>query len=105
MLVQNVNEEDKSIILNKKDKIIIGIAIILCILLIFAGLYVQWTISRFNRVEGIQGRYFIPILAGLLILFESDKLKVKINNYWIKYFIFLLIIYIPVYINIIKEYI
>lgn len=105
MLAQNVNEEDKSIILNKKDKIIIGIAIILCILLIFAGLYVQWTISRFNRVEGIQGRYFIPILAGLLILFESDKLKVKINNYWIKYFIFLLIIYIPVYINIIKEYI
>lgn len=103
---ENQQEKDESkIVLTKKDKIIISIAIILCVLLIFAGLYVQWTIARLNRVEGIQGRYFLPILAGVLILLESNKLKVNIKNYWLKYFIFLLIIYIPVYINIIKEFI
>ncbi len=94
----------KDVSLSTIDKIIIAFAIICVIFLIFAGLYIQWTVATFDRVEGIQGRYFLPILALILILFEKDKLKVSIKNGWIKYFIILLIVYIPVYINIIKEY-
>lgn len=99
--ISNTNEE---ITLLKKDKIIIAFSLICVLFLIFAGLYIQWTVATFNRVEGIQGRYFLPILATILILIESDKLEMNIKNDWIKYFIILLAVYIPMYINIIKEY-
>lgn len=104
---RNENENckgEEEVTLSKKDKIVIAFSLICVLFLIFAGLYIQWTVATFNRVEGIQGRYFLPILVPILILFESDKLKINIKNYWIKYFIILLFIYIPVYINIIKEY-
>ena len=98
------NSPEDEVTLATKDKIIITIAILFVILLIFAGLYMQWTVATFNRVEGIQGRYFLPILAITLILFEKDKLRMNIKNDWIKYFMILLVVYIPIYINIIKEY-
>lgn len=100
----NKNSKEDEITLKMRDKIIIAASIIFVILLIFAGLYMQWTVATCNRVEGIQGRYFLPILAISLILFEKDKFRMKIKNGWIKYFVILLIVYIPIYINIIKEY-
>lgn len=44
--------------------------------LIFTSLYVQWTVVGSNRIEGVQGRYFLPILPLITILIAS-KIKVK----------------------------
>lgn len=41
-------------------------ASVIIILLIFAALYVQWTPLGWGIIEGIQGRYFIPIVPELL---------------------------------------
>ena len=40
---------------------------IICSLLIYTSLYVQWTPLKYNIVNGIQGRYFIPLLAYFAI--------------------------------------
>lgn len=43
--------------------------------LIFTSLYVQWTYLKADMIEGIQGRYFIPILATFLffVIFTRQK--------------------------------
>ena len=43
--------------------------ILAVIALIFVSLYIQWTKPDSQGIDGIQGRYFIPLLpaAGLLI--------------------------------------
>ena len=51
--------------LSSKKKWVIPIIIFLIVLLIFSSLYVQWTVYKANMVDGIQGRYFIPVILPL----------------------------------------
>ncbi len=43
-----------------------AVAILGCVELIFVALYLTWTPVGMDRVDGIQGRYFIPLLPVLL---------------------------------------
>jgi uncharacterized membrane protein len=63
------NEEKK---VDNKTKIIVFFSIILVFALIIASLYVQWTAYKNDQIIGIQGRYFIPILILLPLLFENE---------------------------------
>lgn len=51
--------------------------------LIFASLYVQWTAYQNPIIDGIQGRYFIPLLIFLflpLVSFNNEKSNVIIRE-------------------------
>ena len=51
--------------------------------LIFASLYVQWTAYQNPIIDGIQGRYFIPLLIFLflpLVSFNNEKSNVVIRE-------------------------
>lgn len=65
--------------LNNKDKIISLSIFIIIILLINTSLYLQWTKLNSNFVDGLQGRYFIPII--LLLAFVFDKYKINKYNF------------------------
>ena len=74
--------EENKIKINKKEKVfIIGIAIIM-ISIIFLSLYLQWTATKYKiaykYIEGVQGRYFIPIAA--LLIFINKKIKFDIDK-------------------------
>ena len=45
--------------------------------LIFTSLYVQWTPFKSELIEGIQGRYFIPLIIfpAFLVMYSNDKKK------------------------------
>ena len=67
---------------NTIDKKIVSIVVLgACILLIFTSLYVQWTPVKSNVIDGIQGRYFIPLLLLIPMIATkiSDK-KIKITE-------------------------
>ena len=51
--------------------------IIVCIVytLILTGLYVTWTPIEYDFIEGVQGRYFLPIIFLVFILFNFDYFK------------------------------
>lgn len=53
---------------------IITLSSVLCvIILIFTSLYVQWTPVGKNVIDGIQGRYFIPLMLPVLIGLVKEK--------------------------------
>ena len=43
------------------------------IVLVATALYIQWTPTGLGRIEGIQGRYFLPILAFVPLCISSVK--------------------------------
>lgn len=59
--------------------------IILVVGLIFTSLYIQWTPLKNKVIEGPQGRYFIPILMLVPIIFmrskeKNDKMKIDFDD-------------------------
>ena len=46
-----------------RENTILMLLFLLCTALICCSLYVQWTALKNDMIEGIQGRYFLPVLA------------------------------------------
>lgn len=65
-------------------KPVTGFVLLGVIALIFTSLYVQWTPVANNVINGIQGRYFIPILP-LLVILLNNKLYITSRKYHYKY--------------------
>lgn len=74
--------DDESDILNlsKKEKIIILISILLSWGLGISALYITFTPVGKNTIDGVQGRYIIPLLLPLLLLFKNNKISNKFNK-------------------------
>lgn len=73
---------DKSnVLISQKQKIVSSVTFVIISLFVALFVYVSWTVVGQNIIDGIQGRYFIPILPLLfLLLFKKwnfDKYKNK----------------------------
>lgn len=66
---------------NTFQKVIITLITLAIIALIFTSLYIQWTPINNTHIEGVQGRYFLPILPLIsLLIGNSDKIKGKYDE-------------------------
>lgn len=83
-------EEYDEIHIDTKTKVIISIIFLLIVVLIYSSLYVQWNIVSNQIIEGVQGRYFLPVLLLTSLIFDNNYLNVreKINKRYI--FVFML---------------
>ena len=79
----------KSKEISVKIKCIIFIIISLTMGLMFSALYVSWTPVGGNIIEGVRGRYFLPILFYIFIFFSNSKLKINFEYIRIHIFIIL----------------
>jgi len=66
------NRED--IRIGSKEKLLMVVVFLLSAVLISTSLYLLWTEVGRNIIEGIQGRYFIPIAPLLFLLFYNRKI-------------------------------
>lgn len=83
----------------KQRLAILGITI-LNIVLIWTALYLSFTPVGLNTINGVQGRYFLPLLLPLLIALQPKNVQNKINPKLYN----LLIVAIPVIVIIIAIY-
>lgn len=88
------NKESSKYKFNKKDKILLTLMVLIESLGVIAAMYITWTQAQLNYVEGVQGRYFLPIIPLLCLLLSSDKIKCNIKNKSIKYAIITLIFFV-----------
>ena len=72
---ENINNS-----LKLRDKLIIAVGIIGIILLIWTALYLSFTPVGENYINGVQPRYFIPLLLPIFYIFKTDKIKNNISN-------------------------
>ena len=71
-----VSFKEKKVELKKYSKMMFIFIMITIVVLISTSLYVQWTPVGYPEIQGIQGRYFLPILLlGLFLFTRNNKNK------------------------------
>ncbi len=75
--VKDKEEENNKIHIDIKTRIITSIIFVSIIALIYSSIYIQWNIVSKQIIEGVQGRYFLPVLLLTSIIFDNDYLTVK----------------------------
>lgn len=80
MLVLTALLDKNEIKINLKQKIVPLIIFIAISVSIFFLEYLTWTSVGNNKINGVQGRYFIPIAPLLLLSLYNNKLR--ISNKW-----------------------
>lgn len=67
-LIILIMQRDESIELKRFDRIVFICVFMAIVLLIFTSLYLQWTAVGSPIIDGIQGRYFLPILIMVPVM-------------------------------------
>lgn len=75
-----MSQDNNKYKLTKFQKTIILLIVLTIILLVFTALYTTWSNKRLNYIDGVQGRYFLPILPLVLILISNLKIKLVCLN-------------------------
>lgn len=68
-------DKNEKIIVPNSFKIIFSLIAVATAFLISALLYITWTPLHSNDIEGIQGRYFIPVSPLMFLLFYNKRVK------------------------------
>ena len=75
----------------QKDTRLISISVIITIIfLTYTSLYIQWTAVYQPNIDGLQGRYFIPLLLPMYLFLTKDlrqkehsKTTISFKSQWI----------------------
>lgn len=59
----------------KWEKLVISMVLLFSILAVFTSLYIAWSRTELIMIEGIQGRYFLPMLPLVYLLFGRKFLE------------------------------
>lgn len=66
--------------ISAKTKMFIATFIFIIVCFIWTALYISFTPVGYPSINGVQGRYFIPVVYLGLILFNTDRIKVDIST-------------------------
>lgn len=72
--------EENKVAFNTKQKLFCMLLSVGTILLVITGLYLHWTGVGAGVVEGVQGRYFIPVAFLIVLCLCKKENYVKIKN-------------------------
>ena len=82
---------DKNDMSQKKKKLLL-ISVLIIIIMIFGALYVTWSGYKYPVVEGVQGRYFLPLIIPLVVSLMPNKEIIKKDDKIIYSFINILLL-------------
>lgn len=84
MFTDTIREEDrdKTLSLNWKHKAGIWAVSALAVALIWTALYISYTEPGNVDIQGVQGRYYIPLLFLIYMTFNNNKIKNGIERSW-----------------------
>ena len=74
-----------------KERVLTGISIFFVVFLVLLSMLIAWTPISSEFIEGVSGRYFIPVLLPLLMIFRNNKIVIKDETKRNIIFLFILI--------------
>ncbi|MCG6553812.1 MAG: DUF2142 domain-containing protein [Candidatus Magnetominusculus sp. LBB02] len=75
-----VCENNGAIVIRRKDKAVAAAVFVCVTFLIVVSQYLTWTVVDKDIVEGLTGRYFIPVSPALFMLFYNNKFHVDMGG-------------------------
>ena len=101
LIVLSIFFEKNEVAFTRKQRLWNILLAIMMISLVLMALYVGWTTVGGDIVEGVQGRYFIPIALLILLCCSLKENYVKIKNVQIYFILLLCLLNINVLCNIV----
>jgi uncharacterized membrane protein len=83
--------------LSLAQKIWLSVAGLLCVALVWTSMYMAFNNVGVTQINGVQGRYFIPLLPILYFVLHSEKVENKINKTCWNAIVYGLVTYIWMY--------
>lgn len=74
LIISTFSEKSNNDVFTHEHKILYFFIAVTIILIVMLAMALAWTPSGYSTIEGVQGRYFIPIIFLLLICFQNSKL-------------------------------
>ena len=90
-MIFSVFGETKEKQLLVKERVLTGISIFFVIFLVLLSMLIAWTPISSEFIEGVSGRYFIPVLLPLLMICRNNKIAIKDETKRNIIFLFILI--------------
>ena len=90
-MIFSVFGEAKEKQLPVKERVLTGISIFFVVFLVLLSMLIAWTPISSEFIEGVSGRYFIPILLPLLMICRNNKIVIKDETKRNIIFLFILI--------------
>ena len=78
LLLINVNDDNKR--LSRKAQLVISGSCLLSTLLIMLSMLVGYTKMKWNYIQGLQGRYFLPLAPAFFPLLTTKMLSVNVKQ-------------------------
>ena len=75
-----IDNEDDILKIDKSDKLMLSLIILVSWVLVITSLYISFTFVGSTSVDGVQGRYFTPLLLLFLLLFKNNKINNSFNK-------------------------
>lgn len=64
--------------LRRRDRVLMAGIVLLIVCFIWTAMYISFTPVGADTINGVQGRYFIPIILPLLLLFQTGRIENRI---------------------------
>lgn len=90
-MIFSVFGEAKEKQLPVKERVLTGISIFFVVFLVLLSMLIAWTPISSEFIEGVSGRYFIPVLLPLLMICRNNKIAIKDETKRNIIFLFILI--------------
>lgn len=79
-LIVIIRNEDEDVLLTKKQRVVMFVIFLANLSVVFLGLYLLWSKVGGDKVQGVQGRYFLSTLPLLLLVFYKSNFSLKFES-------------------------
>lgn len=77
LIASAIKRDDYISNINIHKKVLIIASVVIIILLVMLSMFLCWTSDFRNIIEGVQGRYFIPVILPLLVVVNNKRIKIS----------------------------
>lgn len=104
-IITDTNEQQNEINMVRR----VGIFVLLAasVAMVWTSMYMAYTVVGANEINGVQARYYLPVLLPFFLLFNTKKIQFNGNWEWYRKFIIgfmVLVNYVILYMSILKPY-
>lgn len=102
LLIAVKDENDEK--LNKIDKVILLIVVLLNIGIIYSAMFFGWTYLGASTIDGLQPRYFVPAVLCICLVLTNQLFNFKTKNKNMVYYYLIVCVYLFSFLTIAKEF-
>src|SRR6266567_1649501 len=75
MFLVSLVEKSSKVVISFKDRLLSFCIWLICLYVISLSLYLSWSRIGSSSIDGVQGRYYIPIALALFLCLYNDKIR------------------------------